>query len=85
MSSRVRKALVVVCLVLIVLGEWMMWEAVVRPLRSAAPGAWSKEFPSPFYVFYAPIWLWHDLSITLVIISSIILSYLALNGGEECR
>jgi hypothetical protein len=85
MGVRLRKLLVVVCLVLVVLGEWVMWEAVVKPLRSAAPGAWSKEFPSPFYVFTAPIWLWHDLSITLVIISAIILSYLALNGGEGCR
>ena len=85
MNSRLRKALVVVCLALVVLGEWVMWEAVVRPLRSAVPGAWSKEFPSPFYVFYAPIWLWHDLSITLVIISSIILAYLALAGDEGCR
>jgi hypothetical protein len=85
MSSRVRKLLVVVCLALVVLGEWVMWEAVVKPLRSAVPDAWSNEFPSPFYIFYAPIWFWHDLSITLVIISSVILAYLALGGDEGCR
>ena len=85
MGGRLRKALVVLCLTLIILGEWVMWEAVVKPLRSCCPHGWSRDFPAPFYVFYAPIWLWHDLSITLVIISSIILAYLALAGGEGCR
>ena len=85
MDVRLRKLLVVVYLVLIVLGEWVMWEVVVKPLRSCCPSGWDRNFPSPFYIFYAPVWLWHDLSVTLVIISSIILSYLALNGGERCR
>ena len=84
MNKRLRKLLVVVCLTLIILGEWVMWEAVVKPLKDMNPKAWDRGFPSPFYIFYAPIWLWHDLSITLVIISAAILSYLALNGGCKC-
>jgi hypothetical protein len=60
-----------------------MWEAVVKPLKDCCPSAWSREFPAPFYIFYAPIWLWHDLSIALVTISAVALSYLALRGGGE--
>ena len=60
-----------------------MWEAVVKPLKSCCPSSWSKEFPAPFYIFYMPVWLWHDLSITLVIICSSILSYLALRGVNK--
>ena len=85
MNSRLRKLLVVVCLTLIVLGEWVMWEAVVRPLKDVNPKAWDKDFPAPFYIFYAPIWFWHDLSITLVIVSAVILAYLALRGNNICR
>jgi hypothetical protein len=85
MNARLRKLLVVVCLTLIVIGEWIMWEAVVKPLKDANPGAWDRGFPSPFYVFYAPLWFWHDLSITLVIVSAVILAYLALRGNNICR
>ena len=85
MNKRLRNLLVVLCLVLILLGEWVMWEAVVKPLKSMNPKAWDKGFPAPFYVFYAPLWFWHDLSITLVIVSAVILAYLALNGGCKCR
>jgi len=85
MNARLRKLLVVVCLTLILLGEWIMWEAVVKPLRSCCPSGWSRDFPSPFYIFYAPIWLWHDLSITMVIVSAAILAYLALRGNNICR
>jgi len=77
LRRRVRSALVILCLVLIILGEWVMWEAVVRPLKDAS-SAWSRDFPAPFYVFYAPVWFWHDLSITLVIVCSCILAFLAL-------
>jgi hypothetical protein len=84
MNKKLRKLLVVVCLALIILGEWVMWEAVVKPLKDMNPRAWDRGFPSPFYVFYAPIWLWHDLSITLVIVSAVILAYLALNGECKC-
>jgi hypothetical protein len=84
-SGRLRRLLVVLCLTLIILGEWIMWEAVVKPLKNMNPASWSRDFPSPFYIFTAPIWFWHDLSITLVVISSIILSYLALNGGCKCH
>jgi hypothetical protein len=72
-------------LVSIILAEWVMWEAVVKPLKNCCPGAWSRDFPAPFYVFEAPIWLWHDLSITIVIVCSVVLAYLALDGGGECR
>jgi hypothetical protein len=82
---RLRSALVVVCLTLILLGEWIMWEAVVKPLKNAYPQAWSRDFPSPFYIFYAPIWFWHDLSITMVIVSAVILAYLALRGNNICH
>ena len=46
--------LIVLGIVFIVLGCWVHWEAVVKPLKSMA-GAWDREFPSPFYIFYAPI------------------------------
>jgi len=80
MNKRLKKLLVVVCLVLIYLSEWIMWEAVVKPLKSMNPVSWSRDFPSPFYVFTAPIWFWHDLSITLVLVCSSLLSYFALNN-----
>jgi len=80
-----RKALVVTCLTLIVLGEWVMCEAVVKPLKDVNPKAWGRDFPAPFYMLYAPLWFWHDLSITLIIVSAVILAYLALNGGCKCR
>jgi len=82
---RLRSALVVTCLTLIILGEWVMWEAVVKPLKSANPASWSRDFPAPFYIFYAPIWFWHDLSIALVIFSSAALAYLALNSDKKCH
>ena len=81
MSRRLRKALVVACLTLILLGEWVMWEAVVKPLKDMNPASWDRGFPSPFYVFYAPIWLWHDLSITLVVVCGCLLAFLALDSG----
>ena len=77
---RVRVAVVVACLVLLVLSQWVMWEAVVRPLKDASPQSWSRDFPAPFYVFWAPVWFWHDLSITLVIVCSAILAWLALRS-----
>ena len=81
MSSKLRKMLVVISLTLIILGEWIMWEAVVKPLKDMNPKAWDKDFPAPFYIFYAPLWFWHDLSITLVVVCSAILAYLALDRG----
>ena len=81
MSGRLRKALVVVCFALIVLGEWVMWEAVVKPLKDMNPASWDRGFPSPFYLWWAPLWFWHDLSITVVIVCSAILAYLALDRG----
>jgi len=82
---RLRNALVVLCLTLNVLAEWVMWECVVKPLKDMNPASWSKEFPSPFYLWYAPIWFWHDLSIALVIFSSAVLAYLALNSDKKCH
>jgi len=70
----------VVCLVLVILSEWVMWEAVVKSLKSCCPGSWDRGFPSPFYVFEMPIWLWHDLSIALVIACASVLTYLALRS-----
>ena len=76
--GRARVATVVACLVLLVLAEWIVWEAVVKPLKSCCPGAWGRGFPSPFYLWEAPVWLWHDLSITLAIVCSAVLAWLAL-------
>ena len=85
MNARLRKLLVVISLTLIILGEWVMWEAVVKPLKDMNPKAWDKDFPAPFYIFYAPLWFWHDLSITLVVACSCLLAYLALDkcGGGK--
>jgi hypothetical protein len=77
-----RRVTVIVCLTLLILAEWVMWEAVVKPLRSCCPNGWDRGFPSPFYVFTAPIWFWHDLSILIVVVCSAILSYLALDYFE---
>jgi hypothetical protein len=84
MNSGLRKLLVVVCLVLIILGEWIMWEAVVKPLKNMNPASWSRDFPSPFYIFYAPLWFWHDLSIAIVVVCSAVLAYLALVTPQIC-
>jgi len=81
MNVRLRKMLVVISLTLIILGEWIMWEAVVKPLKDMNPKAWDRGFPSPFYVFYAPLWFWHDLSITLVVVCGCLLAFLALDSG----
>ena len=83
MNSRLRKILVVVSLALIILGEWIMWEAVVKPLKDTNPASWSMDFPSPFYVFTAPIWFWHDLSITLVVVCGCLLAFLALDKDKD--
>jgi len=83
MNIRLKNVIVVISLTLIILGEWIMWEAVVRPLKDANPQAWSRDFPSPFYLFRAPIWFWHDLSITMVIISAVVLSILALENNNK--
>jgi hypothetical protein len=58
-----RRVVAVVCLVVNILSAWIMWEAVVKPLKDCCPKAWSREFPAPFYLWEAPIWLWHDLAI----------------------
>ena len=81
MNARLRKMLVVISLTLVILGEWVMWEAVVKPLKSMNPEAWDRGFPSPFYVFYAPLWFWHDLSIMLVVVCGCLLAFLALDSG----
>jgi len=78
--GRGRVVAVVVCLVLLVLAEWIMWEAVVKPLKSCCPSAWARDFPFPFYLWEAPVWLWHDLSIALVIACASVLAYLALRS-----
>ena len=71
--------LIVLGIVFIVLGCWIHWEAVVKPLKSMAR-AWDRDFPAPFYFFYAPIWLWHDLAYLLIILGGIILGYYAVRG-----
>ena len=81
----VKRILIPLAIVLNVLGCWIHWEAVVKPLKTCCPGAWSKGFPSPFYIFYAPIWFWHDLAYTLVIIGTLVLAYYALSSEELCE
>ena len=53
---------------------------VVKPLRSAAPDGWSRDFQAPFYLWEAPVWFWHDLAITLIIFSTAILAYIAIEA-----
>jgi len=72
---RKRAAALVSSVIASVLGCWIMWEAVVRPLRIMA--GWNSNFPSPFYIFNAPIWFWHDFAIFLIILSTLVLGYLA--------
>jgi hypothetical protein len=71
------KLFCIISTIINILGCWVMWEAVVRPLRNMIPGGWDKNFPAPFYIFEAPIWFWHDLAITLIITGTIVLAYLA--------
>jgi hypothetical protein len=68
-----------------ILGCWIMWEAVVKPLRSMAPGCWSRSFPSPFYLWWAPIWLWHDLALTLIVFGTGLLGYIAVMNRRRCN
>ena len=77
-----RALLVPLAITFNVIGCWIHWEAVVKPLKSLAK-AWSRSFPAPFYLWSAPIWLWHDLAYTLIIIGTLILSYYALGGKSH--
>ena len=78
---KIKRLLVPLAIAFNVLGCWVHWECVVKPLRNLV--GWGKVmFPSPFYLFEAPIWFWHDLAYTLIIAGTIILSYFAM-GGEE--
>jgi hypothetical protein len=49
-AVRIRIAVAVICVVLNILAVWIIWEAAVKPLRSAAPGGWSRGFPATFYL-----------------------------------
>jgi len=80
-----RAAAVLVLLVLNILAVWIMWEAVVKPLKSCCPSAWSRDFPASFYLWSMPVWVWHDLAITVVIVCSVILAYLVLVCCERCE
>ena len=84
-SRRIEALLVVIAVVLIVLGCWVHWEAV-KPLKSHA-GAWGRDFPAPFYLWEAPIWFWHDLAYTLIVVGGIILGFEAVVGliRRRCR
>ena len=76
----IKALLIILAIVLVVLGCWIHWECVVKPLKSMNPKAWSRDFPTPFYIIYLPIWLWHDLAYTLIIIGTIILGYYAVKS-----
>jgi len=78
---RKRAAALVASVIASVLGCWIMWEAVVRPLRIMA--GWNSNFPSPFYLFNAPIWFWHDIAIFLIILGTLVLAYLAAAEWES--
>jgi hypothetical protein len=75
--ERARRALVPLGIVLNVLGCWVHWEAVVKPLISKV-GWGVEQFPSPFYLFWAPLYFWHDLAYTLIIFGTLILGYYAV-------
>ena len=76
-SNKLTALAIVLGIMLNMLGCWVMWEAVVKPLRSMAPGGWSRSFPSPFYIFEAPIWLWHDLALAMIVFGTGLLGYVA--------
>ena len=79
-----KRLLLPIAIILNVLGCWVHWECVVKPLRSLV--GWGKTmFPSPFYLFNAPIWFWHDLAYLLIIVGTIILAYYALWEAEGER
>jgi hypothetical protein len=78
LERKVKAAGVVTAIIFNALGVWIMWEAVVKPLKSAAPNAWNTGFPSPFYIFVAPIWFWHDLAILLIILGTAVLAYITI-------
>jgi hypothetical protein len=82
---RAKRLLVPLAIVLNVLGSWIHWEAVVKPLLSEC--GWPRHwFPAPFYLFYAPLWFWHDLAYALIIAGTVVLGYYAVNNNnkKEC-
>jgi hypothetical protein len=65
-------------IVINMLGVWVIWESVIKPLKDMNPKSWSKEFPAPFYLWWAPIWFWHDLALSLIVLGTSILAYVAI-------
>ena len=79
----VRRVLVVICMALLVLGLWINWECVVKPLASHQWSRIHMLFPSPFYLWQWEICIWNDFSYTLIFISGLILGILANTGDIE--
>jgi len=75
----VKRLLVVLGIVLNVLGCWVHWECVVKPLVNRV-GWGTQLFPAPFYLFRAPLWFWHDLAYMLIVVGTIILGYYAIEA-----
>jgi hypothetical protein len=81
--KEIKAAGIVTAVIFNMLGVWIMWEAVVKPLKSAAPNAWNIDFASPFYIFVAPIWFWHDLAILLIILGTAVLAYITIADAND--
>ncbi len=84
MAGMLRRILIPLAILMNVLGCWVHWEAVVKPLLDKC--GWPlHKFPSPFYLFYAPHYFWHDLAYLLIVVGTLILGYYAIknSGGEK--
>ena len=73
---RVRVVVSVLCLLVIVVSQWGLWEAVVKP-AVFHNASYHDLFPAPFYLWRWPIWLWNDLFLTLTIAAAVVLAVLA--------
>ena len=81
MKIKAKRILIPLAIVFNTLACWIHFEAVVKPLKSCCPQCMNRMFPSPFYLWWAPIWFWHDLAYTLIVIGTLILGYYAIKNG----
>jgi len=68
--------LAVVLLSVIIISQWGLWETVIKPCVFGG-ARYHDLFPSPFYLWSWPIWMWNDLFLTLTIFSAVALTVLA--------
>jgi len=77
----IRNIIGIICFAIIIISQWGLWEAVIKP--AVFSGArYHDLFPSPFYLWSWPLWLWNDLFLSLTVFASIILTVVLC--GFDC-